>query len=108
MWQHVNNHAIASTHEAFDVTSGQTLQVTSTHHQMMDPTDEADVLLTARLATTKQTAVAQFDGLLWPDYEAVFYPKTKSFCFQPHPEYLTVNHECQVYYFNFLNQMREM
>jgi GMP synthase-like glutamine amidotransferase len=24
--------------------------------------------------------------LYWPDY-AIFYPKTKSFCFQPHPEW---------------------
>lgn len=108
MWQHVNNHAISGTHEAFDVASGQSLQVTSTHHQMMSPSDEADVLLTASLASTKQTAIAQFDGFLWPDYEAVYYPNTRSFCFQPHPEYLPIDHDCQAYYFNFLKTMKEM
>lgn len=108
MWQDVNNHAIYGTHEAFDTQTGQVFQVTSTHHQMMDPSDMADVWLIAHQATIKQTAVAQFDGKLWPDYEAVVYPYTKCLCFQPHPENVDVNHECQELYFHYLNEMRKI
>lgn len=108
MWQHVNHHAVHGTHSATDLRTGQVLQVTSTHHQMMQPSHTADVWLVAEEATTKQTATSQFDGKMWPDYEAVVYPINKCLCFQPHPEYVGVNHECQTLYFDYIKQMKEL
>lgn len=108
MWQHVNHHAVHGTHAATDLRTGQVFQVTSTHHQMMQPSDTADVWLVADEATMKQTAVSQFDGKLWPDYEAIHYPLTKCLCFQPHPEYVAITHECQDLYFDCIKQMKEI
>lgn len=94
MWQDVNNHAIQGTHEAWDPRTGEVLQVTSTHHQQMIPTNEAIVCLLASQSTTKERWNTRSGGVLkiWnakqsSDTEACFYPKENAFCFQPHPEY---------------------
>jgi len=103
MWQDVNNHAIGGTHEAFDRVSELPVQVTSTHHQMMIPASHGKVLLTAELATRRETADTIVEGLD-TDTEAVLYLDTNCLCFQPHPEYVNINHECQVLYFKYLDR----
>ena len=103
MWQHVNNHAVAGTHEAYDIPSDRPVQVTSTHHQMMIPADHGEVLLIAELATSKETHAIKVDGV-GTDIEAVLYSDTNCLCFQPHPEYVNINHECQVLYFSYLDR----
>ncbi len=108
MWQHVNHHAIMGTHAATDLNTGEVIQVTSTHHQMMSPSETADVWLTASEATEKHTAVATYTGKNFPDYEAIYYPLTRSLCFQPHPEYVNINHPCQNLYFDYLEKMKEI
>jgi len=102
MWQHVNNHAIGGTHEALDLTTNQSIPVTSTHHQMIIPSDSAIILMVAREATTKQGYSKQLLGMKEADIESVFYPSTNSLCYQPHPEYTEPEHPCQVTYFNYL------
>lgn len=104
MWQHVTNHAIGGTHEAFDRVSEQPLQVTSTHHQMMIPADHAKVLMIAQICETKQGWEVEENGFLAPDIEAVLYPDTHCLCYQPHPEYVNINHDCQITYFKYLNR----
>lgn len=103
MFQHVNNHAIAKTHEAFCLITERPIQVTSTHHQMMIPHVSGKVLLTAELATIKETDLTVLEGVD-SDTEAVYYGATQCLCFQPHPEYVSINHECQVLYFEYLNR----
>ncbi len=104
MWQHVNNHGVRHTHEAI-TSDGEVVQVTSTHHQMMRPSDEGEILLAAKLSTYKETAterhIPRKDEM---DVESVFYPKTKSLCFQPHPEYVNIDHECQTLFFRLLQE----
>ena len=102
MWQHVTNHAIGSTHEALDLLSGEEVSVTSTHHQMMIPHKSGQVLMTANVAKYKQGFEKEEVGGKKPDIEAVFYPDTKSLCYQPHPEYTSPNHPCQLTYFNYI------
>lgn len=83
LWQHVNNHAIHGTHQAFD--GNEYIEVTSTHHQMMRPTAESIILLTATESTYKLNDKGKFKEVV--DIEACYYPETNSFCFQPHPEF---------------------
>lgn len=105
MWQHVNNHSIGGTHLATHV-DGREFQVTSTHHQMIIPDYlRSDTILTATLATSKEDG-NQYDHGNEPDIdtEAVWYDDTTSLCFQPHPEYVDIHHECQELYFELLNE----
>lgn len=109
MRQHVNNHAISGTHVAVILETGQMIGVTSTHHQMMQPSDDAEILMIASEATWYEEIV---DGEVFrhaieergTDIEAVWYPAYRCLCFQPHPEYLDAHHECQKYYVELLKK----
>lgn len=88
MVQDVNNHT--RPHEVHHTLEGRIsspLTVTSTHHQMMDyrgmPLDGTVLAYARHLAT-------DFEGRKRSgnyDLEAVFFRRTKSLCFQPHPEF---------------------
>jgi len=102
MWQNVTGHGLRGTHRAFDIMSEKTISVTSTHHQMMIPSDDATVLLTAEVAAVKQGFERQELGGLKDDIEALYYPTTNCLCYQPHPEYVDIDHDCQTVYFGYL------
>lgn len=105
MWQDVNNHT--KTHDLLDVETGRKLQVTSTHHQMMRPTSDAVLVAYAQEATVKESAThvwnpTQLNGKEdQRDAEVVWYEKTKSLCFQPHPEF-GYPKSCPDYFFELL------
>lgn len=108
MWQHVTNHT--RPHLAIEPATGREFEVTSTHHQMMNPHQSGQVLLIASddyRASYKQHMENGREKTvtndLW-DVESVFYEETKSLCFQPHPEYVPNDHECRDLYFQYLNQ----
>jgi gamma-glutamyl-gamma-aminobutyrate hydrolase PuuD len=84
MWQDVDKHAIRGTHLAIDLASGEEVEVTSTHHQMMKPSDEGILLLQATFIAEVRSPMlmAHMRGV-----EAVLYPHYNTLCFQPHPEY---------------------
>lgn len=91
MWQDVDAHAIQGTHEAFDHLSGKVVRVSSTHHQMMRPTDKGFILLTARRSSRKEK-MGQSGAVIikrndTTDIEAVYYDDTRCLCYQPHPEF---------------------
>lgn len=106
MHQDVNNHAIGGTHVAEVVDTGELVQVTSTHHQMMVPNLDYDgrVLVTANLATYKENGKCydMVDVMSPYDTEVVLYDNV--LCFQPHPEYVDPEHECQRLFFNLIDQ----
>lgn len=87
MYQDVSNHTGA--HELVDCDTGETIYVSSTHHQMMMP-GEGAVLLAS---STRGGYREWYDGHLFKrdtsntDIEVLFYENTKSLCFQPHPEF---------------------
>jgi len=92
MWQHVNNHSGVGTHKVIDIASGDGYNATSTHHQMMNPHKSGEILAIAKECTRKERIgkagqiLCQI-GLQNQDVEVLFYSKSKSLCFQPHPEF---------------------
>lgn len=109
MWQHVDGHAIQGTHLAKDVSDGKKYQVTSTHHQMMIPAPHAEVIMTADISTRREFEYPSDTDYRkeLPDIEVVYYEDTNSLCFQPHPEYVSADHECQKFFFLLLEQYLE-
>ncbi|AXH71990.1 MAG: putative glutamine amidotransferase [Podoviridae sp. ctbj_2] len=89
MYQDVTNHA-GFTHMLEDLSHGKQYMVTSTHHQMMMPTENAIILGTAKGVTSERE---WYDGSIKRQdvdnqgIEIVYYPETNSLCYQPHPEY---------------------
>ncbi len=99
MWQHVDGHIIP--HNITDQLTNDVYKCTSTHHQMMRPNTGAKVvgLSSVRISNSFENALGVFaDGDFYDgDCEVLYYPTTKSLCFQPHPEFGAG--ECQDYYF---------
>jgi hypothetical protein len=112
MWQNVNNHALWGTHKAIDLTGiigapigggfGETT-VTSTHHQMMRAGPDGEILCIAHEATSYEDDTDEINKPLEYDTEVVWYPKHRSLCFQPHPEYTSV--ETKDYFFKLLERV---
>ncbi len=93
LYQNVTNHAIRGTHKMYSKDNGKEVLVTSTHHQMMIPHSSGTVLYVARLAMTKEEFgktkrySREERDAVFDDVEVVVYEKTRSLCYQPHPEY---------------------
>lgn len=104
MWQDVDGHATRNGHHLVDHLSDETILVSSTHHQMMRPSDEGLVLATATESTYRQSCgdVPEHSSGDHSDVEVVYYDKTDCLCFQPHPEFFDKDHECQQYYFSLI------
>jgi putative glutamine amidotransferase len=92
LWQHVTNHQ--RDHKMIDLRTGEIIQVTSTHHQMMRPSNSAEIIGVANECTYRMCA--SMDEVVEPsddiregkDVEVVWYPAGKSLCIQGHPEYV--------------------
>ena len=110
MWQHVDGHA-GGPHSLMDTITGQVVRVSSTHHQMMRPSGDGEILAIAREASYKLggsetwSIMAQEPGQegILDDVEAVWYEEGKCLCFQPHPEHPDVD-ECRQYFFSLLER----
>lgn len=102
MWQDTNNHG--GTHDVLDKESGKVIKVSSTHHQMMRPSLDAVILATCERSDyvegfkTKRFRIED----KYSDIEVVFYPETKSLCFQPHPE--IGPDSCEEYFFSLIEK----
>jgi hypothetical protein len=75
---HPGEHELSTTFGVFTVNS--------THHQLMRLGSDAELLGWTNIATYRETMSDDL-GEDEPDNEIIWYPKTKSLCFQPHPEY---------------------
>ena len=102
LFQHVDGHTLGDDHCMVEVKTQFPVAVTSTHHQMMIPSSEGEIIATAREATIKESMylgnVVRYMGDD-PDVEVVWYPNSKDLCYQPHPEILSPVHPCQKYFF---------
>lgn len=94
LWQDVPDHGINGLHSVVDAETGETFYVTSTHHQMMEPSTKNPYRLVLYTDMTKwkesRTPSGKTIRVSDPtdiDVEALFYPAQKAFCFQPHPEF---------------------
>lgn len=107
LYQHVDGHA-RGPHPAHDVRNDNALVVSSLHHQMMRPAANATLLLTASRSTVRvsnenhKTDSYKLMEVV-DDVEAVYYPHTKCFCIQSHPEIGTEAE--QEFFFDFLDEV---
>lgn len=92
MWQDVDGHR--GEHSAIYINEdkiGKSFIVTSTHHQMMRPTEFGKVWVIANESSCKSNdrgkETKENTKIYPPDVEVVFYEDTNSLCFQPHPEF---------------------
>lgn len=96
-------------HQAECHMTGISLNVTSTHHQMMLPAIDAEVLMTARVSNTRRgysdTCFVVRYSNVQPDVEALFYTAHNVLCFQPHPEYRDIKDPLQDLYFFYLETL---
>lgn len=99
MWQHVDGHA-GSRHMVKDLETGFSWLCTSTHHQMMIPSADAQIvgISEEELANTFIADEISYTSRpeLQDDIEVLWYEKTKCLCFQPHPEFDLVS--CRAYF----------
>lgn len=103
MWQHVNNHATGKEHKLNDLLlDRRIINVTSTHHQMMIPGNDGEIIAIAKEATNYLSHNGDRKSPLF-DTEVVFYPTTNSLCYQPHPEYSGVNKDNRDYFFDLID-----
>ena len=99
MYQDVGGHT--GPHEITDLVTGETVLVSSTHHQMMKPSPEAVLVAYSTLGGDREW----WDGQVFArekseqDVEVVFYPGSKCLCFQPHPEFASAEYEGMRAYF---------
>lgn len=92
--QHVENHAIYFGHEIFSKLSQGSINVSSLHHQMMNPFDmkSEDYELIAWSLGLSGVYLNENDQEIEIFHkqkiepEIVYYPKTTSLCIQAHPE----------------------
>ena len=94
MYQHVTNHT--QDHLMKIVLGGESVLVSSTHHQMMRAGKGGVVLATANQKGSKEymhktTAITAISDDV--DTEVVYYRASNSLCFQPHPEFSSVHYE---------------
>jgi gamma-glutamyl-gamma-aminobutyrate hydrolase PuuD len=98
MWQDVDGHT--RPHTLVDIESGCVFTVSSTHHQMMRPSANGEIIASAEcvISTKYRSEDGAFErsDVADQDVEVVWYPQTRSLCFQPHPEFS--NDECREYF----------
>jgi putative glutamine amidotransferase len=85
LWQHVNSHG----RDHMMVTKdGDLIKTTSTHHQMMRPTKEMELLAHSEhiLSVQKFNEKGAWE-LTEPEAEIVYHPGNNSLMIQGHPEY---------------------
>lgn len=91
LWQNVDGHRNVPHFVTYTSEKNEKFHivVTSDHHQMMVPGKHSSVWAVAGRSTIKSTFE---EDIPMPsnhtdDPEIVFYPATRSLCFQPHPEW---------------------
>lgn len=111
LWQDVNNHSLAGTHDCIDVSDGSVFQATSTHHQMMNPAKDAYIICEAYESTRKDSVKTNNRSIqvMVPKTEAdpevvIYWQKDITvLCFQPHPEYGNATKECKDKFFEYID-----
>jgi gamma-glutamyl-gamma-aminobutyrate hydrolase PuuD len=109
MYQDVTGHG--GSHEIVDAETGETVYVSSTHHQMMMPSKQGKVVATSRGVTSNRE---WFDAQVFKrdvnteGIEVVYYDHTRSLCFQPHPEFDGVHFGGMKNYFKSLLERFKM
>lgn len=104
MWQNVDEHLYVGQHKA--LYEDKEVVVSSDHHQMMRPSKEAKILVTAHLSTFRESATEKNTSPDFIDIEAVYYPDT--LCCQFRPEIYWSDHECNQLYFELIDKYLDL
>jgi GMP synthase-like glutamine amidotransferase len=97
LFQHVEKHARMDMHPI--EVNGNTYNVTSTHHQMMNPFDLPKDSYEILAFTPERLSTIYLDGYDDPvedppkEVEAIFYKGNGALAIQFHPEFMDKNHE---------------
>jgi gamma-glutamyl-gamma-aminobutyrate hydrolase PuuD len=114
MYQDVQGHGGMGGHDAIDVQTGKVFNVTSVHHQMMKLGNKGvllakstEMLSRVKMGMSSFTTPAEEIKVAGDDVEveACYYPETRSFCYQPHPEFANEGSECRNWYFDKLEEL---
>lgn len=108
LFQDVDNHG--RHHDIIDVDTGDRLLVTSTHHQMFrhseDTLKSAKIVAIANESNVRramnQDRSEYIEHGQQDDIEVAVFNKTRSLCFQPHPEFC--KDQTQEYYFDCIEK----
>lgn len=85
----LNQHIEGHTEPHFiNTTDNKVLSVNSTHHQMMVPSKDAEILAVCVKPVRTWNNERESYVELPQTYEVLYYPKTKSLCIQFHPEWM--------------------
>lgn len=87
MYQDVSKHVMG--HDIVDLITGETVYVSSTHHQMMKPSPRGLLVASSRVGGSREWYENEVfkREVSEEDIEVVWYEETKCLCFQPHPEF---------------------
>lgn len=84
--QHIDGH---TTGHLARLNSGKVIEVTSTHHQMMDPRAiHHEVLAVSDVRRSERYLNDKGNQELFEEYEAVYYPNSNCLAVQWHPEWM--------------------
>lgn len=87
LWQDVDNHAIGGTHAITDIQTGEVIQASSMHHQMVIENDTTFALAYATgRASTYRSASRELSSDRHDDLEACIFPNINAIAVQGHPE----------------------
>jgi len=108
--QHVTNHGIYGTHKMTTL-NGLELDVTSTHHQMMQPDDSGILLAWAEGLSDLYYEASEGEDVpldvAGKEPEVVSWMKTASIGFQFHPEYMSLETKAVKYFFDQIENVIE-
>lgn len=93
LWQHIEGHR--AQHAVIYVTEDnieRVYNVSSTHHQMMIPSIREEKFIWSWACESDERQypngrTIRLPAEHWRDPEVIYYPRSSSLCFQPHPEY---------------------
>ena len=103
--QHVMGHACDVGHTIY-TGDGKQMQATSSHHQMMQPDGEFELLAWASGVGNGHlpNSLSRDDDGLLIEPEVVYWPGTQCLGHQPHPEWMKYNSEYYKYFFDTINK----
>jgi hypothetical protein len=103
MYQHVTGHD--KSHMMYDTLTHDEFEVTSSHHQMMIPGAGAEIL---GYSENVGGLFIGEDGIAVAapktEYEVLWYERTNSLCYQPHPEW--DDGKCREHFLNLIGLFR--
>jgi gamma-glutamyl-gamma-aminobutyrate hydrolase PuuD len=108
LYQHVDGHSGYSHHHVVDLRTEKMHVVNSLHHQMMRPSEDAQILAVASESTYREymdgDIVQREESRRGEDVEVVWFPTVKGLGFQGHPEMAKLDSECVEYFFQLFNE----